>query len=250
MTVLQRLNIDVLPAERLLHYGMIVVCHTAVLGLILRGQWQLLGLSLGLGYVISQLGISFMYHRVLTHNAVQVPKSVEALLTFIGGLSLQGSSLGWVATHNAHHKHQGRSGDPHSPANSHWLSVQLLGYTFRTVSGRHAGRLLRSKGHLWFHNHYWHIYAPIFFGSLVILPLDWAFALIWAPVALTWQLQSLANTWGHNWGKVGVDEPHDSGWMFVFVLGDCWHASHHAQPGSVRFHKYDPIGYLAEKLFK
>lgn len=207
MSTLQRLNIEVLPANRLCHYGMVLLCHAAVVVLIVRGEWGLLGISLLLGYGISQLGISFMYHRVLTHNAVTVPKAVEVALTLVGGLSLQGSSLGWVATHNAHHKHQGEAKDPHSPARSHWLSVQLLGYTFRTVSGRHAGRLLRSKWHVWFHTHYWHIYAPVFFGSILLFPLEWALALVWAPVALTWQLQSLANTWGHNWGKVETDSP-------------------------------------------
>jgi fatty-acid desaturase len=103
---------------------------------------------------------------------------------------------------------------------------------------------------VWFHNHYWHIYGPIFFGALFLLPPVWALALVWAPVALTWQLQSLANTWGHNWGRDHIDEPHNSVLMFPFVLGDCWHANHHEKPGAVRFHKYDPIGWMGETFFK
>lgn len=249
MTVLQRMNIETLPVNRVLHYGVIILCHVSVIWLAVQGHWGLLGISLGLGYLISQIGISFTYHRVLTHNAVQIPKPVEAFLTFLGGLSLQGSSLGWVATHNAHHRFQGGPRDPHSPQQSHWLSVQMLGYTFRNVSGRHAGRLLKSKWHLWFHQHYWHIYGPIFFLPFAIFPFDWVLSFLWAPVALCWQLQSLANTWGHNWGKGDHDEATNSVWMFPFVLGDCWHAKHHEKPGAVRFHRWDPIGWLGEKLF-
>lgn len=122
-----------------------------------------------------------MYHRVLSHNAVKVPRAVEVALTLLGGLSLQGSTLGWVATHNAHHKNQGTPKDPHSPAQSHWLAIQLLGYTFREVNGRHAARLMRDDWHLWFHRNYWKLYGPLLFGSLFLLPTHWAWALFWAP---------------------------------------------------------------------
>lgn len=249
MSVLQTLNLETAPVRRILHYGMIVASHVIVLILLLGGQWQPLLIALGMAYLVSQLGISFMYHRVLSHNAVKVPRAVEVALTLLGGLSLQGSTLGWVATHNAHHKNQGTPKDPHSPAQSHWLAIQLLGYTFREVNGRHAARLMRDDWHLWFHRNYWKLYGPLLFGSLFLLPTHWAWALFWAPPALVWQLQSLANTWGHNWGKNKADEAHDSLWMFPFILGDCWHRRHHDRPGAVRFHRIDPIGWMGEKLF-
>lgn len=146
MDRLRAINVEIVPLNRVLHYSVIIASHAVVLTLVFSGAGGALLLALGMAYLISQLGISFMYHRVLTHKTVTVPRSVEVILTLLGGLSLQGSTLGWVATHNAHHKHQGTPKDPHSPAQSHWLAIQLLGYTFREVSGRHAGRLLQIPG--------------------------------------------------------------------------------------------------------
>lgn len=242
-------NIEVAPWQRVAHYSVILGCHISVGYLMWMGHWSLLGLSLILAYGLSQIGISLAYHRLFTHNAAPVPRWLEIALTLYGGLALQGSSLGWVATHNAHHKHQGTSKDPHSPKQSHWLAIQMVGYSFRNVSGRHAGRLLRDKWHIWFHTHYWKIYGPIFFLPFLIFPFEWVLATLWAPVALTWQLQSLANTWGHAWGKGDADEAIDDVRMYPFVLGDCFHKSHHDKPGRLRFHKYDAVGWLGERLF-
>lgn len=246
---LRKLNVEASTINsRILHYLFILFCHSTVIYLIVAGEFKNLFIAYLMSLPLTHIGVSFTYHRVLTHNAVKLPKWFVNLLTLYAGMSAQGSGLSWVTVHNAHHRYSGEDKDPHSPKHAHWVWIQLLGYTFRRVSGKHAGRLLKDKFQVWLHNHYWKVYGPIFLALGVLLPLETAITYVFAPVAITWQLQSLANTWGHKWGT-NDDQPYNSWFMFPFILGDAWHKNHHDKPGAVRFHKYDVIGAIAEWLF-
>ena len=66
-------------------------------------------------YLLSALGVTVGYHRLLTHRAFQTHAWLRYALAVMGSLSLQGGVIDWVADHRKHHTFTDEEGDPHSP---------------------------------------------------------------------------------------------------------------------------------------
>jgi stearoyl-CoA desaturase (delta-9 desaturase) len=236
---------EVTPS-RIYGYSWIVAGHVALAYLLITWQWKLLLISLLMHYLIMLFGLSLTYHRSVCHNAVKLPKAIEFIGLFLGGLAMQGSALSWAATHRQHHKHVGTEKDPHSPKHFGVLFIHIFGYAFSKIDPRLAANLFRTHHATW-HKYYYWIYAPILLGSFVVLPFDLALAIFWAPIALVFQFENLSNTWAHSWSK---DIPANVPLANMILGGEAWHKTHHDKAGLLRLHKYDILGYLAEKLFK
>ena len=101
-------------------------------------NWTDLAL-LGSAYVLTAIGVTVGYHRLLTHRAFITYKPVEYVLAGLGSMSLQGSVIDWVADHRKHHAHTDEEGDPHSPHVGHGSGVSGPRYA-------HTGWLFRSHG--------------------------------------------------------------------------------------------------------
>src|SRR4051794_1098498 len=86
-------------------------------------------------YVLTGLGITVGYHRLLTHRAFMTSKPVQYAFAVFGSMSVQGPVLSWVADHRKHHAHTDEAGDPHSP--------HLAGHG---VSGADKGLLHAPRG--------------------------------------------------------------------------------------------------------
>ena len=69
----------------------------------------------GVFYVVSGLGITVGFHRLLTHKSFDVPNWVRVGWAIAGSLAIQGACIDWVATHRRHHAYSDELGDPHSP---------------------------------------------------------------------------------------------------------------------------------------
>ena len=76
--------------------------------------WTDLGVMAAM-YLVTALGITIGYHRLLTHRAFQTFKPVEYTLAAAGSMAVQGPVIDWVADHRKHHAHTDEEGDPHSP---------------------------------------------------------------------------------------------------------------------------------------
>src|SRR5438067_2349751 len=76
--------------------------------------WLDLGVMAAL-YVLTGLGITVGYHRLLTHRAFQTSRALQYAFAIFGSMSVQGPVLHWVADHRKHHAHTDEPGDPHSP---------------------------------------------------------------------------------------------------------------------------------------
>ena len=50
-------------------------------------------------YVLTGLGITVGYHRLLTHRAFQTSRPVQYAFAIFGSMSVQGPVLHWVADH-------------------------------------------------------------------------------------------------------------------------------------------------------
>src|SRR5437762_5503717 len=70
-------------------------------------------------YVLTALGITIGYHRLLTHRSFATSKPLEYLFAAVGSMAVQGPVIGWVADHRKHHAHSDEDGDPHSPHVGH-----------------------------------------------------------------------------------------------------------------------------------
>ena len=56
-------------------------------------------------YIVTGLGITVGYHRLLTHRSFECPDWVKACLLIAGGWALQNSGAKWTADHLRHHAH-------------------------------------------------------------------------------------------------------------------------------------------------
>src|SRR3954447_16494157 len=70
-------------------------------------------------YVLTGLGVTVGFHRMLTHRSFQAPKPVEYGFAVLGSMAVQGPVMAWVADHRKHHAHADHEGDPHSPHVGH-----------------------------------------------------------------------------------------------------------------------------------
>ena len=66
-------------------------------------------------YVVSVMGVTLGFHRLLTHRSFQTYKPVQYALAILGSMAVQGPVMNWVADHRKHHAHTDQEGDPHTP---------------------------------------------------------------------------------------------------------------------------------------
>src|SRR5215218_892919 len=99
---------------------------------------------LGTLYVLTGLGITVGFHRMLTHRAFQTSKTVERTFAVLGSLAVQGSVIQWVSDHRKHHAHTDEEGDPHSP-HAGFAGGGVRG-TLRGLFHAHVGWILTEQG--------------------------------------------------------------------------------------------------------
>src|SRR5215212_9580311 len=66
-------------------------------------------------YVVSVMGVTLGFHRLLTHRSFQTYKPVQYALAIVGSMAVEGPVMNWVADHRKHHAHTDQEGDPHTP---------------------------------------------------------------------------------------------------------------------------------------
>ena len=70
-------------------------------------------------YVLTGLGVTVGFHRLLTHRAFKSGRVIRAVLAILGSAAIEGPVISWVADHRKHHRFSDRAGDPHSPHVDH-----------------------------------------------------------------------------------------------------------------------------------
>ncbi len=66
-------------------------------------------------YLVTGLGVTIGFHRLLTHRSFTAAPALRVALAIAGSMSFEGDVIGWVAIHRRHHAFADRPGDPHSP---------------------------------------------------------------------------------------------------------------------------------------
>jgi stearoyl-CoA desaturase (delta-9 desaturase) len=234
---------------------------TAAAIVVLWGDW--VGWSdvvvFAIMYVLSGLGVTVGFHRMLTHRAFQTHNFTRYFFAYLGMLSVQGPVIDWVADHRKHHAHTDKEGDPHSPHVGHgeglsgalkglWHShVGWLWQTHGEASARKYAKDLAEDRTMRILNRK---FPLIVLGSLMIpavlgglLTMSWKGALtglIWGGFVrifiqhhVTWSVNSVC----HFFGKRRFDvEDHSTNvfWLAIPSFGESWHHNHHAFPRSAK----------------
>ncbi len=206
-------------------------------------HWSSVLVMLALYYVTGAWGISFGYHRLLTHRSFKVTKALEYAASLFGVLALQGGPIEWVSTHRAHHAHTDRAGDPHDihrgllwshfewlyrPNDARVSPEEQLRLT-PDIAGEPFYRLLEKTYVLWT------IALAFFLFSLG--GWSWVIWGVFVRIVLTYHVTWLVNSAAHHSGyrtfNTG-DESTNNWWVALLGWGEGWHNNHHAFPSSAR----------------
>jgi stearoyl-CoA desaturase (delta-9 desaturase) len=261
-------------AERYANLAGVVVPFVGVLGaIVLLWNRAVDGTDLAIlavMYLVTAIGITVGFHRLLTHRAFQTYPWLERTFAVMGSLSVQGSVLDWVADHRKHHAHTDVEGDPHSPHVGHGSGLRGLWHA-------HVGWLLETQGQSDWKRYAtelyddpamrrigrrfpWLVLASLLIPTLAGFVLDGFTAAgalrgyIWGGLVriffvhhITWSVNSVC----HFFGKRRFDiEDHSTNvsWLALVSLGESWHHNHHAFPRSayhgLRPREVDPSGLI------
>jgi stearoyl-CoA desaturase (delta-9 desaturase) len=225
-------------------------------------------------YLLSAVGITVGFHRLLTHRAFQTHSWIRHLLAILGSMSLQGPVIDWVADHRKHHTFTDEEGDPHSPHAGHGAGLHgMLGGLWHA----HVGWLFESHGQASSRR-----FAPDLledstmrrinrsFPGIALLTLALPFllgftlsggslraaltALLWGGLVriflvhhVTWSINSICHFFGTR-RFATEDQSTNVFWLALPSLGEAWHHNHHAFPRSafhgLRWYELDPSGWL------
>jgi stearoyl-CoA desaturase (delta-9 desaturase) len=208
-------------------------------------------------YMLTAVGITVGFHRLLTHRSFQTSKPVEYAFAIFGSMAVQGPVISWVADHRKHHAHTDVEGDPHSPHVGHGGGMRGV---LAGLWHAHSGWLMSSQGRA-----DWKRFAPDLyeddgmraiarnFVPLVLVSLALpaaagylvsgtlagaATGLLWGGLAriffvhhVTWSVNSVCHFFGSR--RFDTDDRSTNVfWLALPSLGESWHHNHHAFPRS------------------
>ncbi len=227
-------------------------------------------------YLITGLGITVGYHRMLTHRSFQTKPWLRGVFTVAGSMAVEGTPTAWVADHRRHHAFTDVEGDPHSPhvgyKHNFWGILKGLWHaqvgwlvTEGTSSpDRYCADLLKDKLIMRIERAFpWMIVAtlviPAALGFIITGSIWGAFtALIWAGGVrmflthhVTWSVNSICHMFGRRPFQTDKSDLSTNNWALALpTFGEAWHHNHHTFPlsafhGLRRWQKaLDPSGWV------
>ena len=211
------------------------------------------------GWLLTGLGITVGFHRLLTHRSFDTYRWVRLVWMTLGALSVEGSPLVWCAVHRRHHELSDQPGDPHSPhlhGDGLWNSLRGLwyghagwlftGYWSSPDLKRYVPDLLADPALVTVDRLYYlwvltSLALPAAIGGLITLSWQGALSgLVWGGLVrifithhITWSINSICHVFGTR-DYVTGDESRNNLVCGLLGLGEGWHNSHHAFPTSAR----------------
>ena len=244
--------------------GLVTALPVLGLGLV---AWQLWGSALGwsdvivflIMYVITGLGITVGFHRLLTHRSFKTSPAVRGILAACGSMAIEGPVISWVADHRKHHAFSDKEGDPHSPHvdHGHGLRGALRGlghahvgwlfiHTARGRKTRYAPDLLKDPVIVWVNNtfFFWAVAGFVLPFALGVAIggtlLDGLTGMLWGGLVrilvlhhVTYSINSLCHFFGRRKFETD-DQSRNLAWLAPLSFGEAWHNGHHAFPTSAR----------------
>jgi stearoyl-CoA desaturase (delta-9 desaturase) len=213
-------------------------------------------------YLLGGFGITALYHRAWTHNAVSFARPVEYILAVLAVLMLQMPARQWISTHIKHHRHTDHDNDPYNISRGFWWAhiqwIVLGPDTPVEVPARLNGNPVVS----WQERYYWplsivlNIGIPI--GLSVGVGAPWWGGLLLSGLRLVlsnhiiYAVNSVCHVCGTR--PFTQDVSARDVWWFPFTLGEQYHNYHHAFPRDyrhgIRRFDFDPTKWLIGLLAK
>ena len=205
----------------------------------------------GAFYVMSALGITVGFHRMLTHAAFDAPPLVRGILLIFGMFALQGSPSSWAAAHIKHHAYSDQYDDPHSPLKG--LFHAHLGWLFKTrVDKKKWARRQAKDPIVQFVNKTCGWWALL--GILLPFAIGGWTGLLWGAGVriffvhhVTWSVNSICHTFGSRPFLTG-ERSTNNVIVGILGMGEGWHNNHHAFQRSA-FHGMSSRQFDASGLF-
>jgi stearoyl-CoA desaturase (Delta-9 desaturase) len=210
------------------------------------------------GYILTALGITVGFHRMLTHRSFEAHPVVKFIFLALGSAALQGPVHEWASVHIKHHSHTDEEDDPHSPL--HGFIHSHLGWMF---TGQNAdfqtyGKWLLKDEMVLFVGRTWYVWVLL--GLLIPYLLGGWTGLIWGGLVrifllnhVTWSVNSVCHTFGNKM-FVSEDESRNNWLVGLLAMGEGWHNNHHAFPRSafhgMRWYQFDLSSYVIWTLEK
>lgn len=256
------------PLPRTLNYGAIFLFGLITLGAVIgvpafayiAGYTWLDWVMFVFLYVVTGLGITVGYHRLVAHRSFSCPNWVKAGLLIAGGWALENSVLNWASDHIRHHARCDREEDPYNAQRGFWYSH--CGWIFSHdphADERYMAHLRKDPLVMWQHRYY----VPIVLSGLILpflvgwLYQGWVGGLgcfllagvgrMFAVLNSTFCINSICHLWG-NQPHSQANSSQDSWWVSLFTFGEGYHNYHHTYPSDYRngsrWYDFDPSKWL------
>ena len=230
-------------------------------------------------YLLTAVGITVGFHRLLTHRSFQTGKPLEYTFAVLGSMAVQGPVMSWVADHRKHHAHTDEEGDPHSPHVGHDGGI---GGVLAGLWHAHSGWLMSTQGRADWKRYAADLYedpgmrrisrnfVPLVLLSLALPALAGYMVsgtvagaltgLLWGGLVriffvhhITWSVNSICHFLGSR--RFDTDDRSTNVfWLALPSLGESWHHNHHAFPRSavhgLRRRELDPSAALITAMEK
>ncbi|MBT3585955.1 MAG: acyl-CoA desaturase [Halobacteriovoraceae bacterium] len=223
------------------HWGNIIgisVVHLLALAAIPFFNWSAFSCFLILFFIISPIGVTLTYHRLLSHRSFKVPTWLEYTLATFGALSGQGPVLIWVAEHRLHHRYSDTTKDPHSARDGGFWWSHVTHLFYHKPFEDEVKQWMEYVPDLASHKYYHFLSKYNFLVAFTLVPiLYWAGGIpfvMWGfffRIAFMLHITWFVNSATHKFGYRNFDTSDDSSnlwWVSLLAAGEGWHNNHHA----------------------
>jgi stearoyl-CoA desaturase (delta-9 desaturase) len=225
-------------------------------------DWTLFGIL----YLITGLGITVGYHRLISHRSFECHPAVRVAFLIAGGWALENSAIKWGADHVRHHAFTDTDDDPYNAKRGFWYShCGWIFYKTQPIYEKFRAPFLRDKWLVWQERYY----IPIVISGLLLPALVSGLFYGWQGAIGAFLLAGVArvflvlnstfciNSICHLWGTQPYDAKNtsrDSWWISLITLGEGYHNYHHAFQRDYRngpkLGNFDPSKWLIFMLYK
>ncbi len=217
--------------------------------------WRDVAILLGM-YLITGLGITIGYHRMLTHRSFEAHPAIRFTFLALGAMAVEGPALTWASNHIKHHATTDTADDPHSP-----LAGFFHAHMGWFITGPNAdldtyGAWLRKDRMVVFISRTFFVWAVLGFVLPYLLG-GWT-GVLWGGLVrvflthhVTWSVNSVCHTFGARPFDTG-DMSRNQWLVGLLAFGEGWHNNHHAFPRSafhgLRWWQFDLSAYVIRVL--
>ncbi|HCE06435.1 MAG TPA: acyl-CoA desaturase, partial [Verrucomicrobiales bacterium] len=220
-------------------------------------------------FIYSGMGITFGYHRLLSHISFKAKWPVKLFALIGGATAMQDSALVWSSDHRRHHKHVDHEDDPYNITKGFWHAhIGWILFKKKLAPPKdNVKDLMADKIVMW--QHRWWIEIALLVGFVFPACAGWFIEGSWQGALLGLLLGGMfrltcchhstffINSLCHYMGTQPYSSTHtarDSWFMALLTFGEGYHNYHHEfqhdYRNGVKPWQFDPTKWAAWTLSK